>query len=101
MFNHDHLHHALHQGPFRFTGPDVPPMQFESRPEARDWCKIHYPGSPIKEENGPAPSKSPGSDPVISRSAGEAPQDGARWKEVGAERLQRRKLLIARLSIEL
>jgi hypothetical protein len=41
------------KGHFVVTGPDVPPMQFKSRPEARDWCKIHYPGSPIKEENGP------------------------------------------------
>jgi hypothetical protein len=30
-------------------GPDVPPMRFRSRPEARDWCKTHYSGSPIKE----------------------------------------------------
>ena len=31
------------------TGPDIPPMRFKSRPEARDWCKTHYLGSPIKE----------------------------------------------------
>ena len=37
------------KGDFVVTGPDVPPMQFKSRPEARDWCKIHYPGSPIKQ----------------------------------------------------
>jgi len=31
------FHHALRQGPFRIlTGPDVPPMRFKSRPEARD-----------------------------------------------------------------
>jgi hypothetical protein len=36
------------KGDFVVTGPDVPPMRFKSRPEARDWCKIHYPGSPIK-----------------------------------------------------
>jgi hypothetical protein len=24
-------------------------MKFESRPEARDWCKTHYPGSPLTE----------------------------------------------------
>jgi hypothetical protein len=45
----DHLHHALRQGPFVVTGPDVPPLRFKSRPQARDWCKMHYPGSPIKE----------------------------------------------------
>ena len=37
------------KGDFVVTGPDVPPMRFKSRPEARDWCKIHYPGSPIKQ----------------------------------------------------
>jgi hypothetical protein len=41
------------KGHFVVTGSDVPPMQFKSRAEARDWCKTHYPGSPIKEENGP------------------------------------------------
>ena len=45
------------KGHFVVTGPDVPPMQFRSRPGARDWCKIHYPGSPIKEENGPGVHK--------------------------------------------
>ena len=24
-------------------------MKFKSRPEARDWCKTHHPGSPITE----------------------------------------------------
>ena len=37
------------KGHFVVTGPDVPPMRFRSRPEARDWCKTHYSGSPIKE----------------------------------------------------
>ena len=37
------------KGHFVVTGPDVPPMQFKSRAEARDWCKAHYPGSPLKE----------------------------------------------------
>jgi hypothetical protein len=27
------------KGDFVVTGPDVPPMRFKSRPEARDWCK--------------------------------------------------------------
>jgi hypothetical protein len=31
------------------TGPDIEPMQFKTRPEARDWCRSHYPGSPITE----------------------------------------------------
>jgi hypothetical protein len=37
------------KGHFVLTGPDVPPMQFKSRVEAREWCKTHYPGSPIHE----------------------------------------------------
>jgi hypothetical protein len=47
------------KGHFILTGPDVPPMQFKSRAEARDWCKAHYPGSPIKE-SGRAASKNEG-----------------------------------------
>jgi hypothetical protein len=34
---------------FVVTGPDIEPTRFKSRPEARDWCKAHYPGSPITE----------------------------------------------------
>ena len=29
------------KGDFIVTGPDVEPMKFKSRPEARDWCKAH------------------------------------------------------------
>ena len=29
------------------TGQDIEPLKFKSRPEARDWCKTHHPGSPI------------------------------------------------------
>jgi hypothetical protein len=38
----------LVRGDFIVTGPDIGPMKF-SRPEARDWCKTHHPGSPITE----------------------------------------------------
>jgi hypothetical protein len=34
---------------FLIIGPDMEPMRFKSRSEARDWCRAHYPGSPIKE----------------------------------------------------
>ena len=37
------------KGDFVVTGPDVPPMQFESRAAARDWCLTHHPGSPVTE----------------------------------------------------
>ena len=39
----------LIKGHFIVSGPDVEPMKFKSRPEARDWCKTHHPGSPITE----------------------------------------------------
>ena len=34
---------------FIVTGPDIEPMKFKSRSEARDWCLKHRPGSPITE----------------------------------------------------
>src|SRR3954469_23924708 len=45
----DHAHHALVKGDFIVTGPDVGPMKFKSRREAKDWCKAHHPGSSITE----------------------------------------------------
>ena len=30
-------------------GPDIAPAKFKTRSEARDWCRTHYPGSPITE----------------------------------------------------
>ena len=32
------------------TGPDIEPMTFKTRREARDWCYAHFRGSPIREE---------------------------------------------------
>ena len=37
------------KGDFIVTGPDIAPMKFKSRPEARDWCRTHHPSSPITE----------------------------------------------------
>jgi hypothetical protein len=37
------------KGDFVVTRPDVEPMKFKSRPEARDCCKAHHPGSPVNE----------------------------------------------------
>jgi hypothetical protein len=37
------------KGHFVVSGPDVEPMKFKTRPEARDWCRTHHPGSPITE----------------------------------------------------
>jgi hypothetical protein len=34
---------------FVVTGPDIEPMKFKTRREARDRCKTHHPGSPITE----------------------------------------------------
>jgi hypothetical protein len=36
-------------GHFVVVGPDISLMRFKSRAEARDWCKAHYPRSPITE----------------------------------------------------
>jgi hypothetical protein len=40
------------KGHFVVSGPDVEPMKFKTRPEARDWCRTHHPGSPIKRGRG-------------------------------------------------
>ena len=37
------------RGEFIIIGPDIEPMKFDSRREAKDWCASHYPGSPIHE----------------------------------------------------
>ena len=37
------------RGDFIVTGSDIEPMKFKTRPEARDWCKTHHPGSPVTE----------------------------------------------------
>ena len=37
------------RGHFVVTAPDIEPIIFKSRGEARDWCAEHHPGSPIRE----------------------------------------------------
>jgi hypothetical protein len=37
------------KGNFVVTGPDIEPMLFQTRREAKDWCLARHPGSPIKE----------------------------------------------------
>jgi hypothetical protein len=34
----------LIKGEFVVIGPDVEPMKFQSRREAREWCQTHHPG---------------------------------------------------------
>ena len=34
---------------FVVTGPDIEPMQFKSRPEARDWCRNRLSGPAVTE----------------------------------------------------
>ena len=34
---------------FLVTGPDIEPMRFKTRPEAKDWCRWHHPRIPIIE----------------------------------------------------
>ena len=37
------------KGDFIITGPDIAPMKFKSRREAKEWCANHYPASSITE----------------------------------------------------
>ena len=34
---------------FIVSGPDIEPMTFKTRAEARNWCREHFRGSPIRE----------------------------------------------------
>jgi hypothetical protein len=57
------------KGHFVVSGPDVEPMKFKTRPEARDWCRTHHPGSPIKEVGaGDAKRSVKGKAPITGRS---------------------------------
>jgi hypothetical protein len=61
--DHDDAHHAGVKDHFIVSGPDVEPMKFKTRVEARDWCRTHHPGSPITEVGPggkPAPRKKTG-----------------------------------------
>ena len=51
------------KGHFVVSGPDVEPMKFKTRPEARDWCRTHHPGSPITEIGRSGKRKPPASKP--------------------------------------
>ena len=44
------------RGHFTVTGPDIEPLKFKSRREAKDWC-AEQPGSPIKEIGADAATK--------------------------------------------
>jgi hypothetical protein len=54
----------LVKGYFVVSGPDIEPMTFKSRADARDWCKTHHPGAPIKQ---PIKQIGPGSKTKPSR----------------------------------
>jgi hypothetical protein len=49
------------RGDFIVTGPDIEPMKFKSRREAKDRCMTHHPGSPITGF-GPRGKRKPASD---------------------------------------
>ena len=61
------------KGDFIVTGPDIAPMKFKTRPEARDWCKTHHPGSPITEV-GPGGKRAPQKTGALTRPAAEPAQ---------------------------
>ena len=46
-------------GEFVVTGPDIEPVKFRTRREARNWCAEHYKGSPIKEVRGNSSKRVP------------------------------------------
>jgi hypothetical protein len=63
------------KGNFVVTGPDVEPVKFKSRREARDWCAKHHPGSPIEDRPGRASGpRSSGQKP-----SGQVERFGAEW----------------------
>jgi hypothetical protein len=39
----------FNKGHFVVTGPDIEPMRFKSRAEARNWCLQNHRGWPIHE----------------------------------------------------
>ena len=63
------------RGHFIVTGPDIEPVMFKSRREAREWCTEHHAGSPIREvganssKQRPSPSHRNWSDPLRWRSS--------------------------------
>jgi hypothetical protein len=50
------------QGHFVVSGPDIEPINFKTRGEARDWCIRHYPGSPIRDWRRSIPIERPKAD---------------------------------------
>ena len=36
------------RGHFVVTGPDIEPLKFKSRREAKDWCAEHHQGCPLR-----------------------------------------------------
>lgn len=54
------------KGDFVVSGPDIEARKFKSRPEARDWCKTHHPGSPITEIGRGGSTVSNSTDPILS-----------------------------------
>jgi hypothetical protein len=57
-------------GEFVVTGPDIEPVKFRTRREARDWCARHYSGSPIKEVRANSSNQSTRARPPNRRAAG-------------------------------
>ena len=53
----------LVKGDFIVTGPDIAPMKFKSRREAKDWCMVYHPAS-SNTEIGPGGKRAPRKKPV-------------------------------------
>ena len=65
------------RGHFIVTGPDIEPVMFKSRREARDWCTEHHPGTPIREV-GANSSK---------RATNPKAETGVTWERIHRERI--------------
>jgi hypothetical protein len=48
------------RGHYVVTGPDIEPVKFKSRREARDWCAQNHSGSPIREIGADAAKRTSG-----------------------------------------
>ena len=73
----------LRKGGFVVIGPDIEPMKFKSRRDAREWCMAHHPGSPITEID---PAASAGHQGATERNENQARGTLALVREVPKER---------------
>ena len=69
---------------FVVTGPDIEPRTFKTRVEARDWCREHFHGSPIREKVPAAPPRDARRPRPSPAGADRPPTPASRGEEEGA-----------------